>query len=318
MRKKIYFIYLVLLSIMFTKTFADTKTQTKLKIFCAYHKKDKEIPIWKSDCVEPIQVGCAISKEDLGIIGDDTGDNISHKNQNYCEMTGLYWVWKNYLPNNPDLEYVGSAHYRRFLDFCDYKKTGSIINGSIIKIYYDAFSKIFKKFYNAKNIEKYLDADIIVSKQCDLGDKTILQQYLDNHPAYSMEKMIEIVLAKYPQHKKIIMDTLNGNSVYFCLNFVMKREIFEDFMEWTFQLTDEFEKDTKWNNYYKYVDLRNPGYIIERLFNIWLNIYKSEHDVKIVERRLLFLEKKPHIFKRIERYLIPKFHKIFRRNRKEG
>ena len=311
MRKKIYFIYLVLLSIMFTKTFADTKTQTKLKIFCAYHKKDKEIPIWKSDCVEPIQVGRAISKEDLGIIGDDTGDNISHKNQNYCEMTGLYWVWKNYLPNNPDLEYVGSAHYRRFLDFCDYKKTG--------RIYYDAFSKIFKKFYNAKNIEKYLDADIIVSKQRDLGDKTVIQDYLGFHPnIYSIDKMIEIVLAKYPQHKKIIMDTLNGNSGYFYLNFVMKREIFEDFMEWTFQLTDEFEKDTKWNNYYKYVDLRNPGYIIERLFNIWLNIYKSEHDVKIVERRLLFLEKKPHIFKRIERYLRPKFHKIFRRNRKEG
>ena len=206
-------------------------------------------------------------------------------------MTGLYWVWKNYLPNNPDLEYVGSAHYRRFLDFCDYKKTGSI--------YYDAFSKIFKKFYNAKNIEKYLDADIIVPEPLDLGDKTILQQYLDNHPAYSMEKMIEIVLAKYPQHKKIIMDTLNANSVYFCLNFVMKREIFEDFMEWTFQLTDELEKDTKWNNYYKYVDLRNPGYIIERLFNIWLNIYKSEHDIKIVERLLkedYFFLKKSLIF----------------------
>ena len=87
---------------MFTKTFADTKTQTKLKIFCAYHKKDKEIPIWKSDCVEPIQVGRAISKEGLGIIGDDTGDNISHKNQNYGEMTGWYWVWKNYLPKIPN------------------------------------------------------------------------------------------------------------------------------------------------------------------------------------------------------------------------
>ena len=39
-------------------------------------------------------VGRALS-QDRGYTGDDTGDNISLKNRNYCELTGLYWLWKN-------------------------------------------------------------------------------------------------------------------------------------------------------------------------------------------------------------------------------
>lgn len=313
--RKTHFIFLTVLTVVFTGIFINTKTvvvpneQSKVKIFCSYHKKDKKIPIWKSDCIEPIQLGHVLSKEDLGIIGDDTGDNISYKNPNYGEMTAWYWVWKNYLSKNPDLEYIGFAHYRRFLDFCEYKKPG--------RIYYDDFVKTFEKFYNAKNIEKYLDADIIVPTPTDLGDKTVLQQYLDAHPAYDMEKMIEIVLAKYPQHKKIIMDTLNAKSIRFCLNFVMKKEIFEDFMEWIFPLLDELEKCTDWSNYHEYLNIRTPAYIVERFFDVWLNIYKSEHNVSIAEYRLLFLEETPHFFKRLERYLRPKFRKIWKKKNKE-
>jgi hypothetical protein len=42
----------------------------------------------------PLQVGKAIS-DDYGYIGDDTGDNISELNRNWCELTGYYWLWKN-------------------------------------------------------------------------------------------------------------------------------------------------------------------------------------------------------------------------------
>ena len=77
----------------------------EIKILVAAHKL-----YWMpNDSVYmPIHVGRE-GKADLGYVGDNTGDNISAKNPNYCELTALYWAWKNL-----EADYVGLVHYRRY------------------------------------------------------------------------------------------------------------------------------------------------------------------------------------------------------------
>jgi len=78
-----------------------------VKIFTMTHKKF-DAP--NDKMYVPLHVGRAMS-EDLGYLGDNTGENISDMNCYYSELTGVYWIWKNYHES----DYVGVCHYRRYL-----------------------------------------------------------------------------------------------------------------------------------------------------------------------------------------------------------
>ena len=75
-----------------------------IKVIVATHKK---YIMPADEMYIPVHVGRE-GKDDLGYTPDNTGDNISNKNAYYCELTGLYWAWKNL-----QADYVGLAHYRR-------------------------------------------------------------------------------------------------------------------------------------------------------------------------------------------------------------
>ena len=63
------------------------------KIIVCYHK---ESDVFANDCLHPLHVGKAQHLDVLkDMTGDNTGENISHKNSSYCELTGMYWLWKN-------------------------------------------------------------------------------------------------------------------------------------------------------------------------------------------------------------------------------
>lgn len=99
-----------------------------LEVYVAKFHRDKTLgkEVRLSGWMIPIQVGAVLTDERVADILDSNGRNISYKNVNYCELTALYWIWKNRLSDGEALDckagkiqsekYYGLFHYRRFLD----------------------------------------------------------------------------------------------------------------------------------------------------------------------------------------------------------
>lgn len=77
-------------------------------------KSKMQLPSW----MIPIQAGASLVVEKVADVLDSSGENISYKNPNYCELTVLYWIWRNCLfkTRSKTKRYFGLFHYRRWLD----------------------------------------------------------------------------------------------------------------------------------------------------------------------------------------------------------
>ena len=175
-------------------------TSAGLNIFFARSHKDKELKtkISRPGYMHAIQVGAANTHERIAGITDDTGENISAKNGNYCEITGLYWIWKNKLCEvekssdaenqaNVNAEYVGLAQYRRSFEFAEDDLRRLFCNDIDVVLPYPL---MYEPDIN-KHHERYLkDADWtalltalkeIHPEYADYFHKVLGQQYMYNY-----------------------------------------------------------------------------------------------------------------------------------------
>ncbi len=60
-----------------------------------------------------IPVGLGENTVSEGWLKDNSGDNISHKNKFYSELTFYYWLWKNKFHEISQNEWIGFCQYRR-------------------------------------------------------------------------------------------------------------------------------------------------------------------------------------------------------------
>lgn len=266
-----------------------------LKIFSVYFDFR---PVWKSDCVEPIQAGKTRTGLDLKMMADDTGDNISNENARYGEMTAWYWVWKNYLPSHPEVTYVGFSHYRRFLDFTGFCK------GKTRRTTYRRFKRIFDRHYNERELLAAIGgADLVMRGTTDSGFATLREQYVHSHPENieDFDRFVSLLKEKFASQEEVIDGVLNAGKLAMELQFVMTRELFVDFMEWTFSLCREFESRWSWAGEKDGSRARAPAFLVERLFMVWLALLKAKKgNVVVKELPIVKLTARPlwyHIIK---------------------
>ena len=231
-----------------------------IKIIVATHKK-YQMP--KEDIYLPLQVG-AEKKEDLGYRKDNEGENISEKNAFYCELTGLYWAWKNL--NN---DYIGIVHYRRYFSKA---KKGK-----------DKFENII----NRKEIENLLnDANVVLPKKRNYYIENLYSHY--EHTMY-IEPLLEtgkIIEEKYPNYLEEFNKLKKRTSAHMFNMFIMKKEILDEYCKWLFNILFELEKRCNPTQYDKF-HARYLGRISELLLDVWINT----NNVKYEEIKVINMEK---------------------------
>ncbi|MVN91201.1 DUF4422 domain-containing protein [Mucilaginibacter aquatilis] len=236
-------------------------------IFTVSHKL---YPFPESAYLKPIFVGPNKPALENGLY-DDTGDNIAELNKHFCELTAIYWIWKNYQQKEDD--WIGICHYRRYF----IKDTlFSFFQGFFFKSYKLKLNKVtFDNLINdsfVKYIHNLLNGkDVIVPFPHYfnfLKRRTIKKQYLELHSNEDWELLKTIVLNKHPNYADAFKQMEDSPKLFAYNMFITKRKTFNEYCEWLFPILFKLYEEVKIQN--DAYQSRVIGFLAERLLNLYL------------------------------------------------
>ena len=166
------------------------------------------------------RVGNSLAKDDFGYIGDDSGDNISDRNPFFCELTALYWGWKNLKS-----DYIGLAHYRRHF---------SCRKGQW------KYSLILTK----EEAEKYLEkVDVVLPKKRRYFIESLSSHYKHTHDLEHLELTREIIRKQCPEYVPMFDKVMKHTGAHMFNMMIMKREVLDSYCSWLFPILFALEEE---------------------------------------------------------------------------
>lgn len=204
-----------------------------------------------------LQVG-AENNEDLGYLKDNQGDNISKWNSYFCELTGMYWIWKN-----SDEKYVGLCHYRRY-----FAKQNKIMEISELN----------------RLLEGY---DMITPRVVKFATSVYRQYgYSDQHNLEDFDCMVNVIKEKCPEYVADLEKVMKENYFYPFNMMYLKKELYDEYCEWLFGILFELEKRIPYTTY-KGQKKRVFGFLSERLLLVWIKRNKCKtREIKVLNTEI--------------------------------
>ena len=245
-----------------------------LKIYVSYFNPFQIIP--QNSVLIPVQAGKEKSKNDLNILGDNTGENISSLNNIYSELTVLFWVWKNCQAS----KYVGFCHYRRFFDFNNkeyfplpYKKhnENELLNFNVLP--------------QNNVIDLLNNYDLIIPRKIVMPH-SLKRNYEKNHNAQHIVELRNTIYKLFPEYLPSFDYTFEKTNKLPPYNmFVAKWELFHQYCNFIFTIFADLQKDIKIPE--DKHQQRIFGFMSERL----LAVFIEHHKLKTKEILILLFNK---------------------------
>lgn len=209
----------------------------------------------ESDLYLPVQVGAA-GKADLGYQRDDEGGHISPKNPYFCELTGLYWAYRNL-----DAEYWGLVHYRRYLGRPTLSPFPLPGRGK------DKYGRLLSEQDIKRLLERH---DVIVPRKQRYVIETIASHYAHTHNASDLDETRRVLEDLYPQYVADWDIVMNRRSAHMFNMFVMRDEQARAYCEWLFDVLFELERRIDISQYDAF-HARLFGRVSEFMLDVWIH-----------------------------------------------
>lgn len=200
-----------------------------------------------------IQAGAALTPKRLSETGltDCTGDNISYKNRQFCELTALYWLWKHAKE-----EIIGLAHYRRHF---------------ILPT--DWFIHMQKN-----QVDVILPIPLYVAPSLE-------ENYKSRHDPADWDYMMEYIKNRDEQEYREARMFFQSNLYSPCNMFIMRKKVLDELCTWLFPILFAVAAHggQKEDNYLN----RYPGFLSERLLTFFFEKNRSRYKIVYSDKNFL-------------------------------
>ena len=244
-----------------------------------------------NDLLLPIQAGAALNGHLPQMAAyDDSGDNISQKNRSYCEMTAIYWAWKNL-----DADYYGMFHYRRYLTFSETTEPYSSPSDPDfpVRSFPTIQAGVEKIGLDTELMREAIESsDIIVPLKDDVrryGKETsIYDQYAAAHRIEDLDDTLTYIKSTHPEIGAFA-SVLHQPTGYFFNMFIMSRNLFFRYCDFMFDTLTHFEATHDISDYNS-DQYRVIGYLAERLTNVFIQYVQSLDTFRVREVPTAYFE----------------------------